>query len=162
MALVDYFLKIDGVDGESADSKHKGEIELESWSFGVSNSGSAASGGGGGAGKASFQDLHFTTGVSKASPKLFLACASGDHIKQATLTCRKAGGDQQDFYIVKLSDVLVSSFEQAGSSSSDVVPTDQVSMNYAKIEVEYRPQRADGSLDAPVKAGWDLAKNVKI
>ncbi|MGH9278258.1 MAG: Hcp family type VI secretion system effector [Acidimicrobiales bacterium] len=162
MATVDYFLKIDGVDGESTDDKHKGELEIESFSWGLSNSGSAAHGGGGGAGKAAFQDFSFVTPISKASPKLFLACASGEHIKQAYLTARKAGKDQQDFYKVTLTDVLVSSYQQGGAESSDVVPTDQVSFNFSKIEVEYKPQRADGSLDAPVKAGWDVKANTKV
>lgn len=165
MAAVDYFLKIDGVEGESTDDKHKGEIDIESFSWGLSNSGSAAhgAGGGGGAGKASFQDLHFTTPVSKASPVLFLACASGEHIPKAVLTCRKAGGRSQvEFYKVTISDLLVSRYEQAGSTTSETVPTDSFSLNFAKIEVEYRPVSADGSLGAAVRAGWDLKANTKI
>ncbi len=159
---VDMFLKLDGIEGESRDSKHKGEIEIESFSWGVSNSGSAAhAGGGGGAGKASFQDFHFTKQVSKASPRLFLACASGQHIPQATLTCRKAGKEQAEFYKVTLSDLIVSSYEQQGASSSDALPVDQFSLNYSKIEIEYRAQEPDGSLGAAVKAGWDLKTNTK-
>ncbi len=162
MAAVDFFLKLDGIDGESDDAKHKGEIQIESFSWGLSNSGSAAHGGGGGAGKASFQDFHFTSSVSKASPKLFLACCTGEHIKQCVITCRKAGENQTEFYVIKLTDILISSFEQAGSSSSDAVPTDSFSLNYSKVEMEYRPQSRDGATSSPVKAGWDLAKNVKI
>src|ERR1700681_1453495 len=93
----DYFLKIDGIDGESHDSKHKDEIDLMSWSFGASQLGTHSAGGGGGAGKVSMQDFHFTMHVNKATPKLFLACATGEHIKKAVLTCRKAGKDQQEF-----------------------------------------------------------------
>ena len=164
MAAVDYFLLIEGIKGESSDTKHKETIEIESFSWGVSNPGSAThgAGGGGGAGKVSFQDFHFTTRVSRASPKLFLACASGEHIKEAKLFCRKAGGDQQDFYTVTMSDLLVSSFQQGGESSSDALPLEEISINYSKIQLEYRPQRADGSTDAPVRGGWDLGKNVGI
>src|SRR5688572_18436432 len=97
MAAADYFLKIDGIEGESQDAKHKAEIDLESWSWGETQSGSHATGGGGGAGKVSMQDFHFVMRVNKASPKLLLACASGQHIPSAILTCRKAGGDQQEF-----------------------------------------------------------------
>src|SRR3981189_3517926 len=97
MAVVDYFLKIEGIPGESADSKHKDEIDLESWSWGVTQGGTMAYGGGGGAGKASFNDFHFTMKVNKSTPKLMLACANGEHIKKAVLTCRKAGKDQQEF-----------------------------------------------------------------
>lgn len=160
---VDMFLKLDGIDGESTDKVHKNEIEIESFSWGASNSGSAAHGGGGGAGKVSMQDFSFTTRVSRASPQLFLACASGEHIKSALLTVRKAGGQQQDFLKVTMSDLLVSSYKAEGSSGGDAdVPTDQVSLNFAKIQVSYSAQRPDGSLEGAVTAGWDLQKNVKI
>ncbi len=158
MAVADYFLKIDGIPGESQDSKHKDEIHLESWSFGAQQSGTFAFGGGGGAGKVSMQDFHFVMTVNKASPKLFLACSTGDHIKSATLTCRKAGKNQQDFYKVTFSDLLVSSFQTSGSGSATVLPQESISFNFAKIEWQYAEQNADGSLKGPVKVGYDLKK----
>ena len=97
MALVDYFLKIDGIPGESQDAKHKDEIQVLSFSFGESQAGTMAFGGGGGAGKVQMQDFHFMMNVNKASPKLFLNCATGAHIGNAVLTARKAGKDQQDY-----------------------------------------------------------------
>jgi type VI secretion system secreted protein Hcp len=162
MAHVDYFLKIDGIDGESTDSKHKGEIELESWSWGATNAGTHMSGGGGGAGKVAMQDFHFVMKHNKASPKLMLACATGEHLKKAVLVCRKAGKDQQEFLKVTLTDCLVSSYQTGGSSHSDVIPTDQISMNFAKIEKEYKEQKADGSLGGAVKAGYDVKANKKV
>ena len=162
MAQVDYFLKIDGVQGESTDSKHKGEIELESFSWGETNSGGHAAGGGGGAGKVAVQDLHFVMKLNKASPKLLLACAMGQHLKRAVLTGRKAGKSQLEFLIYKFTDLLVTSY-QTGASAHDLEgPLDQVSFNFARIEVEYRPQRPDGSLDAAIKAGWDIKANKKV
>ena len=161
MAVVDYFLKVDGIDGESTDDKHKNEIDVESWSWGETNAGTHRGGGGGGAGKVSMQDFNFTMKVNKSTPKLMLACATGQHIKEAKLTCRKAGGDQQEYMTIKFSDLLVSSY-QTGGSAGDVVPTDQISMNFSKIEFEYKPQKPDGSLDAPVKAGYDLKLNKKV
>ena len=161
MAAVDYFLKLDGIDGESTDDKHKNEIDVESWSWGESNMGTHAGGGGGGAGKVQMRDFSFTMKVNKSTPKLMLACANGQHIKEAKLTCRKAGGDQQEYMVIKFADLLVSSY-QTGGSSGDVVPTDQISMNFSKIEFEYKPQKPDGTLDAPVKAGYDLKLNKKI
>src|SRR5690349_6263455 len=86
-----WFLKIDGIEGESLDKVHKGEIDVESWSWGVLNEGSHGSGGGGVAGRASFDDFHFLARISKASPQLFLSCATGAHHKTATLTGRRAG-----------------------------------------------------------------------
>lgn len=158
---VDYFLKIDGIDGESADSKHKNSIDVESWSWGETNAGSHASGGGGGAGKVTMQDFHFVMKVNKASPKLFLACATGDHIKKAELLCRKAGKEQQEYLKITMSDLLVSSY-QTGGSSGDVIPVDQISMNFAKIEWEYKEQKPDGSLGAAAKAGYDVKANKKV
>lgn len=162
MAVQDFFLKIDGVPGESKDSKHKDEIHLESWSWGESNAGSVSNSGGGGSGKVSMQDLNFTAYVSKASPVLFLRCATGEHIKEATLVARKAGKDQQEYYKIKLSDIIVSSYNIGGSGGSDLVPVDQVSLNFSKIEIEYKEQKQDGSLGAAAKAGWDLKQNVKV
>jgi type VI secretion system secreted protein Hcp len=159
MAAVDYFLKLEGIDGESADSKHKNEIDIESWSWGESQSGSHASGGGGGAGKVAMQDFHFVMKVNKASPKLLLACATGEHIKTALLTCRKAGKEQQEYLKIKLTECHISSFQTGGSGSSDIIPVDQVSLNFAKIEYEYKEQKADGTLGGSVKAIYDLKAN---
>src|SRR5262252_6314875 len=114
MAAVDYFLKIEGIDGESFDSKHKGEIDIHSWSWGATQQGAHAAQGGGGAGKVSMQDFHFTMNVNKATPKLMLACASGEHIPKAVLTCRKAGKEQQEYLKVTLTDLLISSFQTGG------------------------------------------------
>lgn len=158
-AAVDYFLKIEGIDGESMDPDHRGELDIESWSWGETNS--VGRGGGGGAGKVSMQDFHFTMKTSKASPKLMLAVATGEHLKEAILMVRKAGGEKQQEYIkIKLSDILVSSY-QVGAGGGDV-PTDQISLNFTKIEFEYKTQNADGTLGETVKTGWDLGKNKKI
>ena len=157
----DMFLKLDGISGESADDKHKGEIDIMSFSFGVSQSGTQASGGGGGAGKASFQDLAVVKLADKSSPNLMLKCATGEHIKEATLTVRKAGGEQQEYYKIKLSDLLVSSFQNTGSDG-DAIPTETLSLNYAKIEFEYKEQNAQGALAGVVKSGYDLKANKKV
>src|SRR6266480_4326520 len=153
MAAVDYFLKVDGIQGESKADDHKDEIDLESFSWGETQSGTWATGGGG-TGKVSMQDFHFTMAYNKASPALFLACAQGDHIKNAILTCRKAGKKQQEFMKVTMSDVLVSLFQIGGAVG--VVPTDQISLNFAKIEVEYQEQDATGKIVASIKKWFDL------
>jgi type VI secretion system secreted protein Hcp len=155
----DYFLKIDGIEGESHDSKHKDEIDLLSYSFGASQMGTHSTGGGGGAGKVSMQDFHFTMHINKATPKLLLACASGEHIKKAVLTCRKAGKEQQEFLKVTFTDLLVSSYNTGGSSD---IPMEQISLNFAKIEFEYKEQKPDGTLGGAVKAGYDLKLNKTV
>jgi type VI secretion system secreted protein Hcp len=159
MAAVDYFLKFDGIEGESTDSKHKGEIDVESWSWGATRSGGAAPGRGAGAGKVSMQDFHFVMRLNKASPGLVKACATGQHIKSATLSARKAGKGQQEYLTFKFHDVLVSSYQTGASEETGVVPTDEVSFNFAKIEVEYKQQKPDGSLGSAVKFKYDLKAN---
>ena len=158
----DIFAKIGDIKGESLDSKHKDEIDVQSFSWGVSQTGTLAHGGGGGEGKAQFNDFNFTSNVSKASPSLFFACASGEHIKDATITVRKAGKGQQEYLILKMTDVLISSYQTGASGQSESVPVDQVSMAFAKIEFTYKPQNEDGSLDAGITSGWDLKANKKV
>jgi len=161
MAAVDFFLKIDGIDGESSDSKHKGEIDVDSWSWGEAQHGTHSAGGGGGAGKVKMEDFRFSMKVNKASPKLMLSCATGEHHKTAVLICRKAGKDQQEYLKITLSDVLVSSY-QTGGHGGGVVPVEQVALNFSKIELEYKEQKPDGTLGGATKAGYDQKANKKI
>ena len=160
---VDVFLKIEGIDGESQDEQHKAAIDVESFSWGVSQTGIASATGGAGAGKAQFQDFHFAANTSKASPKLMLACASGQHIKKAELFCRKAGGDAQGgFLFMKLTftDVMISSYQQGGSNNN--VPSDQVGFHFDKFEFIWFTPAPDGGVGSAVSAGWDLKANKKI
>jgi type VI secretion system secreted protein Hcp len=159
---VDSFLKLDGIKGESIDDKHKDEIDIESFSWGLANSGAATQGsatGGAGAGKVAFQDFHFTMKVNRASPPVFLHCATGEHIREAALTMRKAGDRQLEFLKITLTDCVVSSYQQGGAFD---LPSDSFSLNFAKIEYVYVPEKADGSPDQEVRAGYDLAKNQKV
>ena len=160
---VDMFLKMEGVEGESTDDKHKGEIDILSFSWGESQPATSGAGGGGGAGKVSMQDFHFMTYLTKASVKLFLGCASGQHFPAATLSVRKAGGEKggSEFLHWTLSDVMVTSYQTGGSGGEDR-PVDSFSLNFAKVEISYKEQKADGSLGTEYRAGWDLGKNVKI
>lgn len=156
----EYFLKLEGIQGESPDSKHKDEIELVSFSWGVTAQVGGRPGGGG-AGKAQLSDLEIMKRVDKASPMLFLACASGQHIKEATITIRKAGGkDQIEYLKYTLSDILISGYHESGGTED--VPVDLVRLNFAKIQIVYSPQKPDGSSGTPVKVGWDLKQNKKI
>jgi type VI secretion system secreted protein Hcp len=156
VATIDLFLKIDGIPGESQDAKHKGEIDLQSFSWGeTSESGPSP---GAGAGKVAMQDFHFATRVNKASPLLFLSCAMGKHIKQAVLTARRAGKEQQEFLLFKFRDLLISSYQIGGAEEVGEVPMDQVSFDFSRIDFEYRAQKPDGTLAGPIKAGWDVKK----
>ena len=154
----DYFLRIDGIPGESTDAKHKGEIDVESFAWGETQPAPPASGSGGGAGKVAMQPLRFTARTSSASPMLLLACAMGQHIKSAVLSGRR-GVKAGEFLTFSLSDVLVTSYETA---AADDAPVDAVALSFGRIVVEYRAQKADGTLGAAVKAGWDAKANKKV
>ena len=155
---VDFFLKIDGIPGESKDSKHKDEIDIISWSWGESQTGTSSFGGGGGSGKISMQDFHFTMKVNKATPKLQEACALGTHIPKAIMTVRKAGKEQQEFLKYSFFDLLISSYQTGGSEGQDV-PTESVSFNYSKMEIMYKEQKADGTLGGATEFKYDLKQN---
>ena len=144
-AQVDYFLKIDGVDGESTDDRHKNEIQIESWSWGASTATSPSNNR---AGRACVGAFNFAKPVDKSSPLLMANAVSGMAFKQATLSARKAGKGQQEYLKVTLENVLVSSYQAGGAS--EALPTDQFSLNFSKMTVQYHVQREDGSLGEPI------------
>lgn len=135
---VDMFLKIDNIKGESTDDRHKDWIEVESFSWGATQSARHHGGGGAGAGKVSMQDFHFVQRVNSASPVLMEAACKGEHFSNATLSVRKAGGKQEDYLVIKLSDVLVSGFQSGGSSGD--LPMEQISLNFSKVSLQYSDQ----------------------
>ena len=157
---VDAFLKLDGIDGESQDESHKGEIDVLSWSWGGSSTGSFDIGGGGSSGKASFQDIAITKYYDKASPNLMKKLADGTHIKEATLFARKAGGSSAiEFLKIKLKDVIITSVSLGGSGGDDRY-VEQISLAFAEFEVAYQAQKNDGAKDGgEVKAGWNIQNN---
>jgi len=161
MKEIVYFLKIDGIQGESTDEKHKDEIDVQSWSWGESQTGAGAASGGA-TGKVEIQAMHIAALSSKASPRLMLACASGGHVKEAVLTAarRKKKGKLQDLVVFKVTDVLVASYQISAEQGTQ--PVDAFDLSFAKIEMEYFPVKEDGSLDAPVKAGWDVKTNKPV
>lgn len=161
MAQSDILLKFEGdIEGETKDTAFPKAIEIDSYSWGESNAGSMGAGTGGGTGKVSMQDFHFTKGLDKASPKLMLACALGTHIPSAKLICRKAGGDKKVYYTVTFTDLLISSFQSSGHGSAET--TESIAFNFAKIEVDYKPQDEKGELGGSVKAGYDIKKGTKV
>jgi type VI secretion system secreted protein Hcp len=143
----DIFAKLGDIKGESLDSKHKDEIEVLSYSWGLTNAGSMAHGSGGGEGKATFHDLSFVHAVDKASAVLMQACATGVHLKEGTITHRKAGKGQQEYLIVKMTDIIVTGVQHGGSGDGH---SENVSLAFAKVSLEYKPQKPDGSLDAGI------------
>jgi type VI secretion system secreted protein Hcp len=151
----DIFAKIGDIKGESTDNKHKDEVEVLSYSWGVTNPAHIGTGGGGGAGRATFQDLSIVHKIDKASPKLLEACATGEHLKEATIS--KVGKGQQEFLVIKMNDVIITGVVQSAPDSE--AGSETVSLEFAKVDWEFRPQKADGSLDAGIHFKFDIKAN---
>lgn len=157
---VDMFLKLDGIKGESKDDKHAGEIQIESFSWGLSQVGSMGVGGGGGAGKVSVHDISVVKAVDSATCALMLHCANGKHIPNGLLTVRKAGEKPLEYMKIKLQDILVSGVTNAGHGGESI--SEQVSLNFAKVNVDYQVQEKDGTGKPAGAFGWDVKANVKL
>jgi type VI secretion system secreted protein Hcp len=155
------YLALDGVDGESSDDRHQGEIELESWSFGIASSGTARLGGhGAGAGKAQVSDLSVAKSVDLATPALLQAAASGRRIASATLTQRTAGADPRDFLTMVLAPVLVTSCQL--SAASDGRPQESVQLSFGTVQLTYASQAPDGTAGPTTTFGWDATRNGQL
>lgn len=158
---MDMFMKLTDIKGEAVDDKHKDEIDVLAWSWGFSQTGSTHSGSGGGAGKVNVHDLSFTKHIDKSSPDLYLSCCNGKHVGSAVLTVRKAGENPLEYLIITMEDVIISSISPGGSGGEDKL-AENVSLNFARVKVDYTEQNTKGGAAAKPKMGWDIAKNVKI
>lgn len=157
------FLKVDGIEGESQFKGHENEIDVLSWSWGVSQTGTTHVGGGSGAGKANVGDLSIQHSVDKASPNLLQYCFLGKHIPSAVLTQRKAGGDKSlDFLTIKMKDLIISSVNAGGSDGSGERPTESLSLNFAEVSVIYKEQDEKGGEKKAVTVGFNIKQNVKV
>ena len=159
MAL-DMFMKITGIPGESTDATHPNEIEVLAWSWGATQAGTLHSATGGGAGKVNVQDISFTKYIDASSPVLMQACCTGKHFKKVSLTVRKAGDNPLEYLKIKLSEILISSISTGGSGGEDRL-TENITLNFSKFELDYTPQKVDGTGDAAVSASFDIAANAK-
>jgi|SRR5690554_685101 len=157
-SLQDFYIKIDGIPGESKDSNHEGQIDVLSWGYAVSQSSSANVGGGGGVGKAHFSELVFTHYVDKSTANLIKYCASGKHVPSVELSCCKVGDGQQEYMKITLKDVLVTHVRPMGATNSPRV-LEEVGISYSEIKVEVKEQNKDGSMGATVTGTWNVKQN---
>jgi type VI secretion system secreted protein Hcp len=159
---VDMFLELEGIKGETADKtfKSKNAMDILAWSWGLSNSGTFHSGTGGGAGKANFQDISITKYIDLATPNLMLYCSNGKHITKGTLTIRKAGENPLEYLKISLNNILVTSYSTGGSGGEDRL-TENISLNFAEVKVEYAQQDAKGGKAGSNDYSWNIAQNAK-
>lgn len=150
------------IEGETTDKVFgsKKALEILSFSWGCSNPstiGSAAAGGG--AGKVSISSFNIMKKTDNASPNLFKACCQGDHFDKATVTLRKAGGDQKPYLVYEFEEVYVDSVQWSGSSGGDDTPAESVSFSFGKVTTTYTPQTAKGGKGTDNVQSWDLRVN---
>ena len=158
---VDMFIKIDDLKGESVDDVHADEIDVLAWSWGMSQSGTTHIGKGGGGGKVNVQDISITKYVDKSSLNLMIMCCNGTTFEEAVLVVRKAGENPLEYLKITMKLGIISSISTGGSGGEDRL-TENITLNFAEFESEYTPQMEDGSGDAAVVAGFDIAKNAVI
>ena len=157
-AANDMFLKLGDIKGESQDSTHKDEIDVLAWSWGMSNSGSASSGGGTSVGKATVQDFSFTKFVDLSTTDIMLNTLTGEHIPEATFVVRKGGTEPLEFLKITFKEVIVTSVSTGGSGGEDRL-TENVSLNFAEVMVEYTQQKSDGTAGTKKSFSWNIAEN---
>lgn len=157
---VDIFLKLADINGESKDQAHADEIDVLSWSWGMSQSGTTHLGSGGGAGKVNVQDLSITKYVDSASCDLMKCCCNGKHLATGTLTVRKAGENPLEFVTIDLEEILVAAVTTGGIGSDDRM-TENVTLNFRKFEIKYKKQASDGSGEDKGDTKWDIAMNAE-
>ena len=159
---VDMFLKLEpNCDGESKDDGHPDEIDVLAFSWGMTQSGSMHLSGGGGSGKVNVQDMSITKYLDKATTVLMQKCCSGKHFDKATLICRKAGDTPVEYMKVTMEEVLVSSVSEGGGGGEDR-QTENISLNFAKVKVEYEAQDSTGGGEGASELGWDIRANVEM
>lgn len=159
MAAVDYFLILDGIIGESKDATHAGAIQLSAWGWSAQNTGTMQYGSGGGAGRARVDDFYLLMRLNAATPKLIEKLASGEHIPRAVLICRKAGKTPHEYLRITFEDVVVSTYSTGSAEDGDAIPMERVTLNFAKINYEYREQKADGTLGGAIVAAHNMKQN---
>jgi type VI secretion system secreted protein Hcp len=157
---VDMFMELGDIKGESRDKTHKEKIDVLAWSWGMSNSGSAHTGGGAGSGKVNVQDLSFTKYIDKGSPTIQLSCCNGKHYDKAQLIVRKAGETPVEYLKITMNEVLITSVSTGGSGGEDRL-TENVTLNFAKVKVEYTEQTPTGGKGATPEYTWNIAENTK-
>lgn len=157
---VDMFLKLEApnINGEAQDATHKNEIDVLAWSWGCTQSGTTHMGAGGGGGKVNVQDMTLTKYIDSASHNLLQHCFDGKHIEKGTLVVRKAGGTPLEYYTILMEDIMITAVSTGGSGGEDRL-TENVTLNFSKVKVTYKPQKEDGTADADKIAGWDIAEN---
>jgi len=160
---VEIFIKLDGIDGESEKKAAEGWIEIFSFSNGASNPSSVAFGTGSGAGKVDISSIALQKQLDKASPKLFLNCCNGTHIKSGNLIVREATGDDttQIYYQYDLTEVFVDSISWGGAANGGK-PSESLSLSSKSLQITYWPQDAAGKVGNKIVAGWDVSKNAKM
>lgn len=155
---VDYFLKLDGIEGESQDAKHKGEIDVLNFNWAMFQEGTMGYAGGGGAGKVQISQVQVTCRMEKGVSQLMTKSSKGEHIPNGLITGRKAGGEQEEYLKVFMTQIILTNVSHSGNTGEEI-PTVTLTLNFAAIKQEYCPQKPDGTLDAPAIFQWDCKQN---
>ena len=145
------YLKLGDIKGGSADRDHREWIMITGFDQGMSYSGSM-SGGGGGAGKVKFSELKLSRKLDQATPLLMVKTANGAHFPEAIL--EMTGGDGKVFYILKLTDVVLTSIKTSTECEPGCVANEKIELGFGSISWEYKDKNG-----VSTKGGWDVKVN---
>jgi type VI secretion system secreted protein Hcp len=153
---VDYFLKLDGIQGESQDEKHKNEIQVLSWSWGASNASTVSATGGSGAGKVDLSDFSMMLNFDKSTPKFFKSITLGAHIATGTLTATKAGADGKPYLKLDFEELFITGLQMSASSETPAV---SLSFSYNQIKMDYSMQDEKGNVASTGPVTYNVKQN---
>jgi len=153
-ALADTFLKLNGIEGESTDAKHKGEIEILSFTQSWINAGSTGSGGGGGAGKVNCGPVTLMKNIDKSSPALLKNVISGRHIPDGVITFEANNRASSEYYTITMKEVFVTEVTQTDAADPNRI-FEKLVLQASDYEFEYRPQTVKGEVGTPIKVAYN-------
>ena len=157
-AVADIFLKLGDIEGESTDAKHKGEIDILSYTQTFKNAVTSTTGTGADTGKATCGEVTVLKNIDKSSPKLIQQVVTGQHVDKAILTFRSVGKAALEYYVVTLEDVLLTSIDQTDQNNPARI-FERVTINSAKFTFSYQQQKVDGQLLPAVQFTFDCKTN---
>lgn len=153
---VDYFLKLDGIQGESVDKNFTNQIQVLSWGWGASQVSSVAANGGSGAGKVNVSDFSVTTYFDKATPKFFKNICAGTHVKTGTMSAVKAGANGKPYLKVEFGELFVTGIQM---SAQNEIPTVNLSFSYNDITIDYSAQDEKGNVVSTGAVSYSVKEN---
>jgi type VI secretion system secreted protein Hcp len=143
-----YYLRIPNIPGDSAVNNHANDIDVQTFTWGMTNSAGTATG-------AKFTNLTITKFIDPASPLLMSAAAAGTSLGTIVLFAEKPGPSPFEYVRLTIGGAKVTSLKQTGDRASGILET--VGLAYTKLTLRYAKQSQDGSIGTTIQRCWNLS-----